>query len=314
MRYFYKIIFFFTLLSFWGCNAPVVTSKKSKQLYIASDFLYSEDSVFFANFKKKEEIKVVILPMSADSIISHYRQFRYNSKFDMVLIKSTYSMDLLSKANVLHPIPEKYIGDETGFVSPDSDWIILGIDPYVVGGQDFGRGFQYNELTYGKKWKKELNQEEMASFQASVLFQFGRKNLSKSLNWLEKIEYQSMDKSDTLEVAPYFLSRLSKVKGTDNTYVYPNQTRKFGAFYDGIGAGVVRHSSKYTEALFFIEYYSNIVHNQKLCNKLNVLPVQNPKGLSSFPYQNEYPLLFRCTPEKAVPLFRDLKRIRSRIQ
>lgn len=314
MSYFRRIIFFFVLLSFWGCNTPVVPSEKSKKLYIASDFLRSEDSVFFKNFKKKEGINVVILSMSADSIISHYKKFRYNSKFDMVLISSTYSLDLLSKAEVLHTIPEKYRWEETGFVSPDSDWIILGIDPYVVGGLDAGRGFQYNELTFGKRWKQQLNQDEMASFQTSVLFQFGRKNLSKSLNWLEKIENQSIHHIDTVEVAPYFLSRLSKVKGTDSVYVYPNQTRKFGVFYDGVGAGIVRHGSKYTTSLVFVEYYLNIVHNQKLCNKLNILPVQNPKGLSAFSYQNEYPILFRCTPEKAVPLFRDLQRIRSRIQ
>lgn len=252
--------------------------------------------------------------MSTDSILSHYKQFQYNSKFDMVLMKSTYSLDLLSKSEVLHTIPEKYQWEETGFVSPDSDWIIMGIDPYVIGGLDSKRGFQYNELTFGKRWEQRLNQEEMASFQTSVLFQFGRKNLSKSLNWLEKIENQSIDKIDTIEIAPYFLSRLSKVRGTDNMYVYPNQSRKFGAFYDGVGVGIVRHGSKYTDGLLFIEYYSNIVHNQKLCDKLNILTLQNPKGLSSFDYQNNYPILFRCTPEKAVPLFRDLKRIRSRIQ
>jgi hypothetical protein len=310
---FRHIIIFVALLPLCGCNTTSVGSSKPKRLYIASDFLTPKDSVFFSGFSKKEDIKVLILSMSADSIVSHYKQFGYNSKFDLVLMKSTYSLNLLSKAKVLHTIPEENKPKEIGFASLDSDWIILGVDPYVISGLESKRDFQYNELTFGKKWKRVLTQEEMASFQVSVLFQFGRKNLSKSVKWLEKIENQSTNQNDTIEVAPYFLSRLSLVRKQGKEYVYPNQSRKFGAFYDGIGMGVVRHGSKYTTSLSLIEYYSNIVHNQRLCNKLNILPIQNPKGMSSFLYQNEYPLLFRCTPYKATPLFRDLKRIRTRI-
>lgn len=251
--------------------------------------------------------------MSTDSIISHYSHFQYNSKFDMVLMNSTYSLDMLSKNEVLHTIPEAFLWKNRSFVSPDLDWIILGIDPYVVGGVNSKKNFQYNELTYGKKWKRDLNEEEIASFQAAVLFQFGRKNLNKSLSWLEKIENQTINAKDTIEAAPYFLSRLSKVKAAGQPFVYPNQTKKFGVFYDGIGMGIIRHSSKYGVALLLIEYYSNLVFNQELCNKLNVLPVQNPNRLSLYSYQNDYPVLFRCTPQKTVPLFRDLNRIRKRI-
>lgn len=301
------------LLSLHGCNTPVVESKKPKRLYIASDFLTPADTILFKDFKKQERIKIVILPMSVDSVVAHYNEKKYNSTFDLVLMKSTYALDFLSKNNVLHPIEETYTWENKGFVAPQSDWMILGLDPYVITGTEKNRGFQYNELTYGKKWKNELNEEEMTAFQASVLFQFGRKNMNKSLAWLEKIESQTVTTGDTVQVAPYVMSRLSKVKKEERIFVYPNQSIKFGVLYDGVGVGIIRQASKYTAALSFIKYYSNLVYNQKLCNRLHLLPVQNPNGMSSFSYQNEYPILFRCTPRDMVMQFRDLKRIRKRI-
>ncbi|MBX2950031.1 MAG: hypothetical protein KF704_12195 [Crocinitomicaceae bacterium] len=301
------------LLSLHGCNTPVVESKKPKRLYIASDFLTPADSILFKDFKKRERIKIVILPMSVDSIVAHYNEKKYNSTFDLVLMKSTYALDFLAKNNVLHTIEETHTWENKGFVAPQSDWMILGLDPYVITGAEKNRGFQYNELTYGKKWKNELNQKEMAAFQASVLFQFGRKNMNKSLTWLEKIEGQTATPGDTVQTAPYVLSRLSHVQKDGKLFVYPNQSIKFGVFYDGVGVGIIRQASKYTAALSFISYYSNLVYNQKLCNRLHLLPVQNPNGMSSFSYQNDYPILFRCTPRDMVMQFRDLKRIRKRI-
>lgn len=311
------VIFSLLLLSLTDCNTPSVTSKKPEKLYIASDFLTPEDSLMFNGFRKKEQVRVIILPMSTDSIVKHYRQFRYNSKFDMVFMRSTYSLDQLSSNGVLHVIDESYQWEEKGLVAPASDWIILGLDPYVIAGMDEQRGFQYNELTYGPKWKNELNDEEFASFQAAVMFQFGRKNISKSLAWLRKIDDRTLkatDANDSTGIVPYCLTRLSKAREEGMNYVYPSQSHKFGAFYDGMGVGITRHASAYSAALSFIRHYSNLVYNQRLCNRLHILPVQDPKDLSSYVYQNEYPMLFRCTPRAAAPHFRDLPKIRGRIE
>lgn len=312
------ILFSVLILSLTDCNTPTVSSKKPQKLCIASDFLTPEDTILFSGFRKKEQIKIVILPMSADSVVKHFRQLGYNSKFDLVLMKSVCALDKLSQNEVLHTIDKSYQWEEKGFVSSTSDWMILGINPYVIAGLDVQRGFQYNELTYGPKWRNEVAEdEEFAAFQAAVMFQFGRKNLQKSLSWLRKIDDQTLkakNGTDSLNVAPYYLTSLSKVRNEGKAYVYPSQSHKFGAFYDGVGVGVTRHSSRYTSALSFIGHYSNLVYNQRLCNRLNILPVQDPKGLSKYSYQNEYPMLFRCTPIDAAVHFRDLAKIRYRIE
>ena len=252
--------------------------------------------------------------MSTDSIVNHYEVFGYNSKFDLVLMKSVYSLDILSKNQILQPIIDSNNINDKGLVSPKNDWIALGLDPYVVTGLKEQRGFQYNELTFGDKWKNELTESDFALFQSSVMFQFGRKNIKKSLGWLQKIDNQTLTIEDTTTVVPYQLTKLSLIKRNDKTFVYPSQSQKFGAFYDAIGVGIVRHSSKYTVASKFIDFHQKLAHNQNLCNNFHVLPLQNPKNLSVYTYQNNYPFLFRCSPRKAVTNFRDLHKVRHRIE
>lgn len=313
MNRFIGLLFGLVLLLSYGCNSSILKSTKPKRIYIASNFLTRSDSTLFNDFSRKENIKVVILPMTVDSIKAHYKQYQYNSKFDLVLLKTTQGIDDLSKKKVLHPIVPSHQWENKNFVSPNSDWVTIGLDPYIVAGLKEIRAFQYNELTYGLKWNKTLEEDEMASFESSVMFQFGRNHLNKSVHWLKKLNSQNTSPTDTSEHASFYLTRLSKVKEGKTNYVYPNQILKYGAFYDGIALGIVRHSSKYTAALSFIELYSSALYNQKLCGRLHLLPVIDPIGTSPYAYQNKYPILFRCSPQKAVSNFRDLKRIRTRI-
>lgn len=296
-----------------ACNTTALESGKPNSLCIASDFLTPADTVFFKGFQKKKGIKIYIRPLSADSIISHFKAYGYNSQFDMVLLQSTIHLHQLSENQLLHPITESEILKHEKFIAPKNDWMVLGLDPYVITDTVPHRSFQYNDLTYGKKWKNELNDDEMAMFQAAVLFQFGRKNIQKSFSWLEKINQQTATGKDSVAVASYALSRLSKIHSEKQLFIYPNQTSNHGVFYDGVGVGIIRHSSKYVAATSFIDYYTNIVFNQKLCNNLHILPLTNPNGMSKFSYQNDYPMLFRCTPRLAVGQIRNVERIRKRL-
>ncbi|MCO5260306.1 MAG: hypothetical protein M9916_09200 [Crocinitomicaceae bacterium] len=305
------IIFVVLLLN--SCNTPSVESSKPKVVYIASDFLATKDSVLFKDFSKKEQIKVVILAMSADSIIQHYTTYKYNSKFDIVLLKTTFGMYNVSQIGALHPIPETHRWQDNNFVSPTNDWITLGIDPYIVTGLKEKKAFQYNDLTWGLKWKNNLSNDEMAAFRTSVMLQFGRKNFNKSLKWLKNVEHQTANEKDTL-IASFELTRLSKLTAKQLDYVYPSQIVRLGAFYDGVNVGIVRHSSKFTTALNFLSFYTKSQNNQKICKRLNLLPVTHPHNVSPFAYQNNYPILFRCSPRKSVPMLRNLKKIEARLK
>jgi len=301
-------------LLLFACNSTNVPSKTPKKLVLASDFLERKDSTLFKGFKTKTGIRIVIVPMTVDSILKHQEAFGYNSKIDMVLMKSLYGINQLAEKKQLHPFDSYEEMQVKEYRSIDNDWVAFGIDPYVIAGVADNQEFQYNELTYGERWEKHLIPTELKSFQAAVLYQFGRNNREKSLKWLEKLDSQSTTLNDSLTKASYYLTKLSDAIATKKSYCYPNQSKKFGVFYDAVSFGIIRHGSNAMFANEFANYHLNLVHSQVLCNQLNILPTIDPKGNSSYDYQNKYPLLFRCTPSETVLQFRDLQRLQTRLE
>ncbi|HNS41538.1 MAG TPA: hypothetical protein PKN22_02170 [Taishania sp.] len=307
-----------------SCNTPVLESSTPKRFYIASDFLQPKDAILFKDFSKKEKTRVVILNWTADSIEQHYAKFGYSSKFDAVLMKTTFAVNQFTTQKILHPIEANYLWQNKDFEAPNKEWITLGIDPYVIAGLKEKKVMHYNDLTWGNKWENKLTPEEMKAFNGAVVYQFGRKNLQNSIKWLKKLHQQIAPAqpmlvaqpdslADSTALASFYLTRLSKINPKKEVFVYPSQIVRLGAFYDGINFGIARHSSKYITALHFIAFYTQPLNNQKLSKRLHVLPVENPHKQSPFDYQNNYPILFRGSPGEIAPIFRNLSKIEVRI-
>lgn len=293
---------------------PEAKETTNDYFVIASDFLKAKDSLLFENFEKQSNIKIIIKCMSADSIQSHYEFYGYNSKIDGVILSTSYEMNELSKANVLHKLPKEYSTIPVSFRSPKNDWISFGLDPYVL---DFGdssvKKSSYNELTYGTKWIPVLSKEESGAFYASVVHQFGRKGLHKSKKWLQAMyDHSQSSISDTLKHSEMTLNRFSKAKNSHHNYLIPNQ-QKGGAFYDCVGIGIIQQSPNFVQVNQLISYLLKPHNNQIILGKLSLFPIENPKNRSDFKYQNAYPRLFRCTPNKCVREYRDVERILRKI-
>lgn len=315
MLSFIKISSVICALSLIGsCSIPEVETPKKSDLILASDFLFPKDSILFQNFEKQQNIKVKIKHLTTDSIISHYLKYQYNSKFDGVLLYSSYSLNRLSKTKILHPLSPKLSDSPKGLKSPNSDWIVFGLDPYVI---DFGKektaNFTYNEFANDLKWQPILTKDESAAFFASVLHQFGRNNMYKSMNWLRTMKDQmSNGSNDTLAKENFTLSRFSISQQAHNNNVISNQGR-LGTFYDGIGIGSVKHSAKYSEITRLQLYVMKSFNNQAITGKLFVFPIEDPNLHSDFKYQNDYPAFFRCTPNEAAKEYRDMERILNKL-
>lgn len=308
------IILIILILSFSNCTIPEVKEINKGFVVIASDFLYPKDTLLFENFKKLNGIKIIIKHMDADSIQSHYKKYRYNAKIDGVLLYSSYEMNELSKANILQKLPSSYSEIPISFRAPKNDWIAIGLDPYVL---DFGdssaQKASYNELTYGAKWKPVLSKEASAAFYASVIHQFGRKNLHKSKKWLQAMYNHSVALiSDSLQTSTMTLNRFSKVMADKHDFTMPNQ-QKGGAFYDCIGIGILNQSAKYILVNQLIEYVLKPHNNQIILGKISFYPILNPDNHADYPFQNDYPRLFKCSPNKAVREYRDMERILKKL-
>lgn len=305
-------IFFLSLiLRFFGsCTVNPVESKNPTHICIASDFLSPKDTVLFESFEQQNKIKVFIFSMHADSIQSYLKSNVYNSKFDVVILKSAFDVHQLSELNLLQPFigEDKFFHLDSKFIA--KDWIVLSIDPYVIVDDIQHKTFEYSNLTYNKKWRKQLDNRDMTVFKTAILEQYGRKNIQRSSSWLQKLDEQSIiNRDSTMHIASYSLTKLSKIDRSKQNFIYPNQQIKTGVFYDGISAGIVRHNSKYISAKQFLDFLVIPYNNQVISNKWNTLPIENPLSHSSFAYQNNYPILYRSSPIKLSKQLRNLKRI-----
>jgi len=313
MRAIFLFIFFGFLVG--SCSIPEVKEAKLNSIIIASDFLSSKDSLVFKNFEKRNKIKVYIKHLDSDSIIAHIKQYGYNATFDAVLLKSSYSLNRLSNLGFLNDLPQQFSIKPVAIRSPKNNWISIGFDPYVI---DFGdslvENVSYNELTHSKRWKPQLSEDESMAFYAGVLHKFGRKQMAKSKSWLLKLKQHEVSvANDSLKLSNFSLNRFSKSKEVGNNYLFPNQENG-GVFYDAIGIGIIAHSRKYSEAERLINYVLIRYNNQAIAAKLNLFPVENPDNRSLFTYQNEYPRLGPCSPNKCVREYRDLEKVMMKLE
>ncbi len=315
MNSFVKFFYSICCLSLLGsCSVPEVKSQKKSYIILASDFLHPKDSILFENFTKQQHIKVKIKHLSTDSILSHFAYYGYNSKFDGVLMYSSYTLNKLSKAHILQPLSIELENVPKGSRSPYNDWMVFGFDPYVL---DFGKGqtklYTYNELTHNFKWEPVLTKEQTAAFFASVIHQFGRNNIHKSMNWLRTMnDHMHWAPNDTLPKANFTLSRHSKARQSKHHFITPNQAR-LGTFYDGIGIASIKHSRKYVEITQLQQYVLNSYNNQVMTGKLGIFPLEDPKSHSDYKFHNNYPAFFRCTPYEASKEYRDMEKIMNKL-
>lgn len=304
------IVCFAALLA---CQVDYATTKKIKQLNIASDILTKEDELLFKDFEKKHHLKIQIINLSIEEIIKQFKQKKYNTNIDLIITQSINGIEQIDNANMLHTIKDEILWEENKYNSSRKSWMAIGFNPYIISGKNIKSSMQYNVFAYGPRWVEKLNQNELQIFKASIYSQFRKKYKSKYIKWISMFEEKSITLqnkddslsyqrliSDSTQIATYYLNLLSHAIQQNENYAYPSQSIDLGCFYDAFCVGIIKHDSKYLTSLKFIQFYKNIYNNQKLCNALHILPIENPKKLSSFDYQNNYPILHHSNPQKSA--------------
>ena len=305
------LLLVFTLMLGYQCKVDEPSFPKDSVLVIASDFLTEKDTNLFVDFTKKNNVQIKIMEGSSDSILALSKQLTYNTPFDAVLLKSTYTLNKFSEAKVLQPLLSTYNESLIQDRSPRNDWVVFGYDLFILDHGDTTIEIStYNELTFGKKWLQSMKSKtDYAAFYSSVLFQFGPRRRNKAIEWLNEFHAQMMTENlDSISPAAYSLNRYSIAKTNKHNIKIPNQVRG-GTFYDGWGLGIIYQSKNYAILEKLMHHISNPHFNQTINARLHMYPCEDPKGTSDFEYQNDYPLLYRCNPNQMVRQYRDLDKI-----
>lgn len=310
----YILVFFLGMVLF-SCEIETAQPSKQKQLTIVSDYLHAADTVVFSKFSKRKKIKVKIVHMVPSKIIGQYRKNRFNTGFDVIMLKSITDVIDFYKKDILHPLQKgtHYSEENDNHSSERYDYIGFGFDPFIVAvpkNQSLGIRM-YNDLTR-HKFSTNLSDNELIPMFAPIL---SKKNRIESNNWVKKFyDHSKRDSLYTDSIAQRmpilttyssFHAKENRSEFKDKTCVFPN-TKSTGTFYNLRTICVVNQAEHFDEAAILIQYLLSDKNNRTFNKKLNTIGIQsNEIGFRKYYVNSEEMVQYYLTIERLIQKITD---------
>lgn len=294
-----------------SCQVSTAKVEANKKLVIVSDYLTDSDSLLFEDFIKKEKVNLLIINKTANGIIGNFRNNSFNTGFDIIMLKSLYNVNRLSKKNYFHSIDE--LADEfpehRNFLSLEHDFIGFGVNPFIIAYNPDSTLWHrtYSDLKTHPFYTL-MSDEEMAPMLAGIM---SKMNKVKSYNWMRKFKNQQLKPNPYAKINA-LLTTLSEYKQLDlndsifknlTAIYYPNQSAN-GAFYNLNTFAIVNQAENYTTANKFIQYYMSEKHNRKLNIAIGTIPIHDA---------HKSPRLYNVRPEELLQYYSMTERILTKI-
>lgn len=259
-----------------ACGYEELNPIQKQNLTIASDYLFAQDSILFADFAKKTNIKVNIIHISADSISNKIIQNPLNVDFDMIMISDMPILENLKNRNLLQKFSSNI--HKTNF---NEHIILTGIDPIVFKSNKnaLNDSASYNDLSRNL-WYPILNELDLKKLYNGI------KNINEwstreSAIWLNQTGFKKLSYPLEDSLAPKmfevgFLSQLERTNSLPdslNTFqylIFPNQLQT-GLLYNYYGAGIVYQSRNFFAAMQMIEYLLQPNAAQMINDKIGIV-------------------------------------------
>lgn len=319
----------FILFSVTSCVVNTAEAPKKQHVIIYSDCLNKEDVSLFRYFRKKEHIQVKIVHLSADSILRIVQSEGYNTKADVIILKSLYDIQRVYKAKILNPIVSWKLDElvNKNFKSKDNTWFGIGINPYVFVAKNdtISNISEIGELLHKKnkdEWSTNLEtSSDLVPLLAPVL---QKKKRSEAIEWYmdfmenDHVESKESDKNGVAIMTTKMLvtnyttyAEMSKRNDSTDFHLhlsFPNQSKK-GVFYNLICAGIVKQARNYENAKLLIEYLSTIQMNEKINNRWNTFPISLHTRTHPYAYQNTTFKIYKGYNSNIIVNYPNLNRI-----
>ena len=307
--YFSFIILFFSI----GCKLENAKPKPKKELIIVSDYLEAKDSILFSKFASKNDVRVIVKYMKVNNVIGSFRNNKYGVGIDILMMKSLYNVNRLSKNGYFQSISNlsQKLTSISSFVSLKYNYIGFGIDPYV---------FAYNPdttlsiRTYGDLkshlFVTDLSDKQLIPMLAPVLAKMDK---VQSFNWIKTFRKHQLNITkrniDTAMVCLTTLSSFKQNTNTDSLYLkfrevhYPNGNSK-GTFYDLRTFAIVDQAENYSLAKDFILFFMKQENSNTLCSKLSIISANE----TNKPFR-----LYKDKSEKLLQYYNSIQRIFAKL-
>ncbi len=278
-----KLLFLSLLLLFFSaCGIEEADSTTTRELIIVSDFLKANDTILFKQFSKANNIHVKIKFLHADSVNKILQKDGFNSKFDLVFVRSLQSVKDL-KSITFHHLSRKTIKESLFNFRPfqNNSWFAVGTDPYVFSAvsdttevptsyRDLSQKFNYSSL----------NPSENAVLLAHVKYLTKKKPSYYSL-WKKSFERNYVPfiaGTDSLPSNQFLLIKWSHY--LENSILKKNKKRSVNYFLnnsklyaDRKCIAVVLQAKNFKNACLFLSFLNSKNKSSYFYEKMGAIPM-----------------------------------------
>jgi hypothetical protein len=255
-----------------SCSIDEAQPLAHRTFVIASDFLYQKDVKFFADFAKREKVKIEIEHMRADSIQYRLKKDGFNTNIDLVFVQSLLGIKALEN-QTFQPVQNGFSDGELSELKQiRNNWFLVGKDPFVISylKDSLDKPSTYRELSSDYLWTSpDLASVEV--LKAHVRYQFQKKqgNNQKELkDWLRglkdhRIAYQEgTDSTASTQLLFLKYSAYSKNKlltqMKKRKVIFPKQL-----YSDYFAVAVVTQAKNYAVTKSFLLFWDKNANSSK---------------------------------------------------
>ena len=327
----FKHLFIISIVSFvfTSCLVDTAEMPHNQSITVYSDCLSKNDLKLFRRFRKKEHIRVKIVHLPADSILQILQKEGYNTKADLVILKSLFDVQKAHKSGVLQSVKSLKLDELVNkkFKAKDNKWFGIGINPYVFIAKNDTISIlsEFGDLLHKENYNKwSTNLETSADLVPMLAPILQKKKRSDAIEWYmdfmenDYVQTKEQDKehiailtTDALVTDYRNYAEMSKRNDTVDFHMhltFPNQNKK-GVFYNLMCAGVVKQARNYENAKLLVEYLSTVQMNEKINNRWNTFPISLQTRTHPFAYQNATFKIYKGSNARIVANYPNLNRI-----
>ncbi len=274
-----------------SCSIDEAQPLAHRTFVIASDFLCQKDVKFFADFAKREKIKIEIEHMRADSIQYRLKKDGFNTNIDLVFVQSLLGIKALEN-QTFQPVQNGFSDGELSELKQiRNNWFLVGKDPFVISylKDSLDKPSTYRELSSDYLWTSpDLASVEVLKAHVRYQFQKKRGNNQKGLkDWLRglkdhRIAYQEgTDSTASTQLLLLKYSAYSKNKlltqMKKRKVIFPKQL-----YSDYFAVAVVPQAKNYAVTKSFLLFWNKNANSSKFLQHFGMTALDRIKKGKGF--------------------------------
>ena len=331
-KYLKVLIYLFLILNLSSCVLEKVKIAPKQKVIIYSDCLNESQIDLFKQFTKKEHVKVVIINLPTDTIIKRIADQKFNTKADVILLKSLVGTNLAAKKKLFQSWKSWKMDElvQKNYKSKNNTWFAIGVDPYVFIAKNDTLATMHTigDLLYPiniDKWSSNLETtSDLTPLIAPIL---KKKTKMGAKDWFSDFirnQHSQNIESDengipimtTNVLLTNYTSYIKMSERNDSSdlqlqLIFTNQNKR-GAFFNAHCIGIVKQARNFNNAKLLVEYITSAETNEKLNNYWKTFPISLHTRIHPFAYQNTYYKIASISSERMMLKYSNLENIISK--